>query len=96
MKLNKAALDSYGRHLLGAVIAAVAAIGALTGKSPVDFASGDWWAVANSVWVAMVPVAMRYFNTKDPAFGKVAEAVAKEVGKKINSKSSPSKKAVKK
>jgi hypothetical protein len=39
---------------------------------------------------------MRYFNSKDPAFGKVAEAVAKEVGKKINSKSRPSKKAVKK
>jgi hypothetical protein len=96
MKLNKAAIDSYGRHLLGAVIAAVAAIGALTGKSPVDFASGDWWAVANSVWVAIVPVAMRYFNSKDPAFGKVAESVAKEVGKKINSKSRPSKKTAKK
>ena len=88
-------LDSYGRHLLGAVIAAVAAIGALTGKSPVDFGSGDWWAVANSVWVAIVPVAMRFFNTQDPAFGKIAEAVTKEVGKKINAKSRPSKKAVK-
>lgn len=95
MKLNKAALESYGRHLLGAVISAIAAIGAMTGKSPVDFASGDWWAVANSVWIAVVPVALRYFNTKDPAFGKVAEAVAKEVTKKINAKSRPSKKAVK-
>lgn len=95
MKFNKSMLDSYGRHLLGAVIAAVAAIGALTGKSPVDFASGDWWAVANSVWVAIVPVAMRFFNTQDPAFGKIAEAVTKEVGKKINAKSRPSKKAVK-
>ena len=73
----------------------LAAIGALTGKSPVDFASGDWWAVANSVWVAIVPVAMRFFNTQDPAFGKIAEAVTKEVGKKINAKSRPSKKAVK-
>ena len=95
MKFNKSMLDSYGRHLLGAVIAAVAAIGALTGKSPVDFASGDWWAVANSVWVSIVPVAMRFFNTQDPAFGKIAEAVTKEVGKKINAKSRPSKKAVK-
>jgi len=95
MKLNKSMIDSYGRHLLGAVIAAVAAIGALTGKSPIDFASGDWWAVANSVWVATVPVALRFFNSKDPAFGKIAENVAKEVGKKINAKSSPSKKAVK-
>lgn len=96
MNLNKAAIDSYGRHLLGAVVSAIAAIGALTGQSPVDFSSGDWWAVANSVWVAVVPVALRYFNTKDPAFGKVADAVAKEVGKKINAKSSPSKKASKK
>ena len=43
MKLNKAALDSYGRHLLGAIVSAIAAIGALTGQSPVDFSSGDWW-----------------------------------------------------
>jgi hypothetical protein len=93
--MNKAILDSYGRHLLGAVISSVAAIGALTGKSPVDFASGDWWAVGNAVWVAIVPVALRYFNTKDPAFGKVAESVAKEVGKKINAKSRPVKKSSK-
>ncbi len=96
MKLNKSAIDSYGRHLLGAVVSAIAAISTLTGQSPIDFTSGDWWAVANSVWIAVVPVAMRYFNGKDPAFGKVAESVAKEVGKKINAKSSPSKKTAKK
>lgn len=96
MKLNKKALESYGRHLLGAVISGIAAIGALTGKSPIEFASGDWWAVANSVWVAVVPVALRYFNTKDPAFGKVAEAVAAEVTTKIKAKSSPTKKTAKK
>ncbi len=44
MKLNKAAIDSYGRHLLGAVVSAIAAISTLTGQSPVDFTSGDWWA----------------------------------------------------
>jgi len=92
MKLNKTALESYARHLLGAVVSAIAAIGALTGQSPVDFSSGDWWAVANSVWVAVVPVAIRYINKQDPAFGRIAEAVAKEAGKKIKSKSRPSKK----
>lgn len=88
MKLNKAALESYGRHLLGAVISAIATISALTGLSPVDFDSSNWWAVANSLWIATLPVALRYVNTKDPAFGRIAESVGKEVGKKIKAKSS--------
>ncbi len=92
MKLNKSALESYGRHLLGAVISAIATISALTGLSPIDFDSADWWTVANSIWVAVLPVALRYINSQDPAFGRVAESVASEVGKKIKSKSRPSKK----
>jgi len=96
LKINKAAIESYGRHLLGAVISAIATISALTGLSPLEFNTQEWWTVANSVWVAVLPVALRYLNTKDPAYGRVAESIAKEVGKQIKSKSSSSKRVTKK
>jgi len=85
--MNKALIESYLRHLGGAVFSAIATVAALTGKSPVAFALDDWYAVANALWVAVLPVCVRYFNKKDPAFGKVAESVGAEIGKKIKSKS---------
>lgn len=96
MKINKAVIESYGRHLLGAAISAVATISALTGISPLEFNAEEWWTVANAIWVAALPVALRYLNTKDPAYGRVAESIAKEVGKQIKSKSSSSKRVAKK
>lgn len=96
MKINKAAVESYGRHLLGAAISAIATISALTSVSPLEFNSSEWWTVANAIWVAGLPVALRYLNTKDPAYGRVAESIAREVGKQIKSKSSSSKRATKK
>lgn len=61
MKLTneqKAMLASYGRSVLAAAVAAYTASG------------GDLKAVANAIWAAVIPVAMRYFNPKDTAFGK--------------------------
>jgi hypothetical protein len=57
----KAMLASYGRSLLGAAIAAYTA----SGGSPT--------AVLNAVWAALIPVAARYLNPNDLAFGKGAE-----------------------
>ena len=57
----KAILASYGRSVLGAAVAAYSA----SGGSPT--------AALNAVWAAAIPVAMRYLNTNDPAFGKGAE-----------------------
>lgn len=57
----KAMLASYGRSLLGAAIAAYSA----SGGSPA--------AALNAVWAALIPVAVRYLNPSDAAFGKVAE-----------------------
>lgn len=54
----KAMLASYGRSILGAALAAYSASG------------GDPKAVLNAVWAALIPVAMRYLNTKDSAFGR--------------------------
>jgi hypothetical protein len=57
----KAMLASYGRSLLGAAIAAYTA----SGGSPT--------AALNAVWAALIPVAARYLNPNDLAFGKGAE-----------------------
>ena len=62
MKLTeaqKAMLASYARSVVGAAVATYAA-------------TQDWKAALNALWAAVVPVAMRYFNPKDGAFGKVS------------------------
>jgi hypothetical protein len=64
--MNKAMLASYGRSFLATVLGAVFAIG----KLPFDFTAGDWRAVANAIWIAVIPVAIRYLNPNDAAFGK--------------------------
>jgi hypothetical protein len=61
--------------------------------SPLDFGQSEWLLVANALWASLVPVALRYANKKDPAFGLIAEKAATEVSKKITT---ASKKAVKK
>ena len=86
--MNKAILESYLRHLGGAAFSAIVGVSTVSGLSPVAFGSGEWFGVANALWVAVLPVLIRYFNKKDPAFGKVAEAVALEVTKKLKTKSS--------
>lgn len=60
MKLTeaqKAMVASYARSVIGAAVATYAA-------------TQDWKAALNALWAAVVPVAMRYFNPKDVAFGK--------------------------
>lgn len=57
----KAMLASYGRSVVAAAIAAYSASG------------GDPKAVLNAVWAAIVPVAARYLNPKDAAFGRGSE-----------------------
>jgi hypothetical protein len=37
------------------------------------------------LWASLVPVALRYVNKKDPAFGRVAEVALAEATKKVNS-----------
>jgi hypothetical protein len=52
--------------------------------SPLDFGAGEWLTVANGLWAAAVPTALRYVNKKDPAFGLVAAAVATGVSAKLD------------
>lgn len=83
--MNKAMIDSYFRNLLGVVLALVTTTMASKGlASPLDFGVGEWLTVANGLWAAAIPTILRWVNTKDPAFGRVAEVVAAEVTKKID------------
>jgi type IV secretory pathway TrbD component len=92
---TKSMLDSYLRNLLGVVLALVTTTMVSTGvASPLDFGTAEWLTIANGLWAAAVPTLLRYLNKKDPAFGVVAEAAAKEVSKKLTeaAKKAPAKK----
>jgi hypothetical protein len=56
---HKAMIASYARSVIGAAIATYTA-------------TGDPKAALNALWAAVIPVAMRYFNPADGAFGKKA------------------------
>jgi hypothetical protein len=92
---TKSMLDSYLRNLLGVVLALVTTTMVGAGvSSPLDFGTAEWLTIANGLWAAAVPTLLRYLNKKDPAFGVVAEAAAKEVSKKLTeaAKKAPAKK----
>jgi hypothetical protein len=91
----KGILDSYLRNLLGVVLALITTTMTSTGlASPLDFGTGEWLTVANGLWAAAIPTVLRYINKQDPAFGLVAEVVAKEASKKLSeaAKKAPTKK----
>jgi hypothetical protein len=93
--MNKAAIESYLRNLAGQVIGAVMIVIQTSGiASPIDFGLGEWLLVANALWASIIPTALRWLNKKDPAFGVIAEVVAKEVGKKLASEAAKAKKPV--
>jgi hypothetical protein len=82
--MNKAMIESYLRNLLGVVLAlTVSQMQAQGVPSPLDLDASGWLLVLNGVWAAAVPTVIRWLNTKDPAFGRVAEVVAVEVSKKV-------------
>lgn len=82
--MNKAALESYLRNLLGQAIGAIVIVGQTSGvASPTEFGVAEWLLVANALWASAIPTLLRWLNKKDPAFGVVAEVVAKEVSKKL-------------
>lgn len=92
--MNKAMIESYLRNLLGVVLALVTTTMANKGlASPLDFGVGEWLTVANGLWAAAVPTLLRWVNAKDPAFGRVAEVVAAEVTKKIDTAAKAASKA---
>ena len=82
--MNKAAIESYLRNLIGQVISAIMIVTQTSNiASPLEFGQSEWLLVANALWASVIPTALRWLNKKDPAFGRIAEGVAKEAGKKL-------------
>jgi hypothetical protein len=91
--MNKLAIESYLRNLLGQVVGAIFIVAEMSGvASPLDFSGAEWLLVANALWASAIPTVIRYLNTKDPAFGRVAEVAAAEVGKKLSTAAASAKK----
>jgi len=91
--MNKAMLDSYLRNLAGQVIGAIMIVSQTSGiATPLDFTGAEWLLVANAIWASLIPTVIRYLNTKDPAFGRVAEVAAAEVTKKLSTAAATAKK----
>ena len=67
---TQAMLASYARSFMAAAIAVYATVGL------------DWEALGYAGLAAILPVALRALNKKDPAFGAVAAVAAKEVEKR--------------
>ena len=75
--MNKLAIESYLRNLLGQVIGAIFIVMEMSATaSPLDFTGAEWLLVANALWASLIPTALRWLNSKDPAFGRVAEVAA--------------------
>ena len=88
-KEHKAMLASYGRSFLSAITAAFF----LYGGDLLALDGDTVKAILASGVAAVLPVAIRAANPKDPAFGRIADSVTEAV---VNQLKKPSKKAVKK
>lgn len=58
---NKRMVASYARSVLGAAVATYSA-------------TSDWKMALNSLWAALIPVAMRFLNPGDSSFGKNSQS----------------------
>lgn len=61
MKINKKIFETWGKYIAYSAIMAVGVIG----KSPFDFTSHDWKQCVNAIWIALVPVIIKWANPKD-------------------------------
>jgi hypothetical protein len=96
MKINQAMIESYVRNLVGQIIGAATIVAATTHVAISSFGGHEWLLVANSLWASLVPVALRYVNKKDPAFGMVAQLATSAVTKKLDEAAKPKKAPAKK
>ena len=87
-KKHKAMLASYGRSFLAAVTTAFM----ITGGDILALDGDALKAILAAGVSAVLPVAIRAANPKDPAFGKIADGVTSAVVKKITAKKSVKKK----
>lgn len=61
MKFNIQVLQVWAKWTVGMVASSIATIG----KFPLDLTSADWKKVANSLWVALLPVLIKWYKEED-------------------------------
>lgn len=61
MKFNNKVLEVWAKWFVGNLVTAIVVIG----KLPFDLTSSDWKKVANSIWLALVPVIMKWWREED-------------------------------
>lgn len=61
MKVNSKVFEIWVKYLVYSLVTAIAVIG----KTPFDFTSHDWHQCVNAVWVALVPVIIKWANPND-------------------------------
>lgn len=61
MKFNNKVLEVWAKWTVGNLLTAIVVIG----KSPLDFTGADWKHAANALWLALVPVIIKWANPKD-------------------------------
>ena len=61
MKFNNKVLEVWAKWAVGNLVTAIVIIG----KSPLDFTTSDWKHAANALWLALVPVVIKWANPKD-------------------------------
>lgn len=61
MKFNTKVLAVYAKWAIGMIASSVSTIG----KFPLDMTSSDWKKVANSLWVAILPVLIKWYREED-------------------------------
>lgn len=86
---TKAMLASYGRSFLAAVTTAFM----ITGGDILALDGDSLKAILAAGISAVLPVAIRAANPKDPAFGKIADGVTEAVVGKLTKKSAVKKSA---
>jgi hypothetical protein len=87
-KKLQAMLASYGRSFLSAITAAFM----ITGGDILALDGDSLKAILAAGLAAVLPVAIRAANPKDPAFGKIAEGVFQVLVKKTTVLKTPKKK----
>ena len=87
-KKTQAMHASYGRSFLAAVTTAFV----ITGGDILALDGDSVKAILAAGVSAVLPVAIRAANPKDPAFGKIADGVTEAVVKKMTAKKSAKKK----
>ena len=86
-KKLQAMLASYGRSFLAAVTTAFM----ITGGDLLALDGDSLKAILAAGLAAVLPVAIRAANPKDPAFGKIADGVTEAVVGKLTAKKSAKK-----